>query len=82
MSHWNYRVCKTTYSKGTQDEEVNLAIHEVYYNSKGEINATTENSVGPSGETIEELLKSIERMRESVNKDVIDLDTIVFAKGD
>lgn len=82
MSHWNYRVCKTTYSKGTQGEEVGFAIHDVYYNDKGEITAVTENSVGPYGETVDELLHSIDRMRESVNKEVIDLDTLVFAMRD
>lgn len=79
---WNYRVCKETYSKGTQDEEVGFTIREVYYNKNGEIYAMSENSANIYGESLLELGEVMKKMIVSLNKEVIDLDTFIFAKAD
>jgi len=82
MSHWNYRVCKETYSKNTQDEEVMYTIREAYYNKDGGIWAVTEGAKGVSGESIDDLKQALEWMHLAINKEVLDLDTFVFAKAD
>ena len=92
---WNYRICKTTttgeYPGGEKWTNICYAIHETYYNPAGEIWATTENPIPPladtapgtDNETEEECLASIrdqlEKMTAALDKDVVDLDTIVFA---
>ncbi len=78
---WNYRVCKSTYTVGTIGE-VTFEIKEVYYNKVGDITAVTENAVGVIGDDIDEIKIVLEKMQLALSKDVIDLDTIVFAKYD
>lgn len=77
---WNYRVCKTLHNKGTSREEVELSIREVYYNRDGDIWAISEHAVGIIGEFMDDINDTIQLMKESVNKEVIDLDTLVFAQ--
>jgi len=72
---WNYRVCKETYSKGTQDEEDYYSIREVYYDND-KIVSVTENAVGVSGYTIDEIKFSLEKMQLALNKDVVDIDAL------
>ncbi len=79
---WNYRLCKETYSKGTQDEEVGFEIREAYYNKSGGVWAVTETAARPFGESPDELKNVLERMNTALEKDIIDLDTFVFAKPD
>ena len=75
MTTWNYRVCKETYGKNTNDEEVYYSIREVYYDGD-EIASVTENAVGVSGSTIDEIKYSLEKMQLALNKDVVDVDTL------
>ena len=79
---WNYRVCKETYKPGTPQEEVSFEIKEVYYNKSGEIWAVSENGASVYGETPDEVNEVLEKMNRATNKEVIDLDTLVFAKRD
>lgn len=81
MSHWNYRVCKSTY-KGDGYEEVTYEIREAYYNADGSIWAVTETAKGVFGDNIQEIKQCLEWMQLAVNKEVIDLDTLVFAPMD
>lgn len=81
MSHWNYRLCKSTYH-GDGYEEVTIDIREVYYNDDGSIWAVTENAVGIVGETVDEVKSALEKMNLALGKDIIDLDTIVYSKPD
>jgi len=55
MSYWNYRVIR----KDVDAENVQFCIHEVYYDDEGKIEAHTENSVEPYGETQSELREDI-----------------------
>lgn len=71
---WNYRICKRTYLS-----EDALEVHEVYYNPDGSIWAVTEEPVTAFGETLKELRSSLRRMQEATKKEVVDLDTLVFA---
>lgn len=68
--HWNYRV-----TRREVDGEVEFTIREVYYDIEkpGDI-GWTESAIAPSGETLEELLEDLERMRQSaVDLKVIDI---------
>jgi hypothetical protein len=79
MGTWNYRVCKETYNKGTDFEEVDFSVREVYYNNTGEIWAAAEKAAGIYGESVDEVRNGIEKLMLAVNKEVVDLDTIVYA---
>ena len=71
---WNYRVCKRNY---LSDEY--FTIHEVYYNDDGSIWAVTEEAVAAFGDSPKEIKDCLKKMQEALKKDVIDLDTLVFA---
>jgi len=49
--YWNYRVVV---------KDGNCSIYEVYYDDNGRIEAFTEEPVGPSGESLEELRQDLE----------------------
>lgn len=80
--HWNHRVCKQTYKPGTPDEEVSYGIHEVYYNDKKEICATSETAINLVADDLEGIKWQLEHMMECLGKDVVDLDSIVYAKDE
>lgn len=61
---WNYRVLMNQFGE--------LAIHEVYYNSKGVPNSCTSNPVTVSAANISELIDQLERMKNACAKPVID----------
>jgi hypothetical protein len=79
---WNYRICKETYRKGDPHEEVGFTIREVYYNKDGGIWAATEGSKGVYGDSAEDIRQGLEWMSLALSKDIIDMDTFVFAKPD
>ncbi len=78
---WNYRLCKQTY-RGDGYEEDSYEIREAYYNKDGSIWAVTENAKGVYGDTIESAKECITWMQQAFEKEIIDLDTFVFAKAD
>lgn len=69
MSHWNHRVIKKTV-RG----ETFYGVYEVYYNNNNEPYGCTENSVEPSGETLEELQKDILRFARAAELPVLDFE--------
>jgi len=75
---WNYRVCKSVY-KDDGYEEVNFEIHEAHYNPDGSIWAITKNAVSVHSETLHGIEDVLSMMKDALQKDVIDLDTFVFA---
>lgn len=78
---WNYRVCKETY-KGDGYEEVGYSIREAYYTKSGEIWAVTEGAKGLYGESLDDIKDGLEKMAKALEKEIVDLDTIVYAKED
>ena len=87
---WNCRVVKKCITVDILKDEVtgevvdsysedNFGICEVYYNDKGDITFTSENFIEPYGETLEELKWSFDKMKEAFDKEVLDLDTIVYS---
>lgn len=73
---WNYRVCKETYAKGTAHEEVGYTVREVFYDEDGKITNCGVNSASVFGENVEEIKIVLERMLESINKDIVDVDAV------
>lgn len=82
MSTWNYRLCKVTYNKGEESEEVSYEIREAYYNDDGSIWAVTDDAVGIYGDTPETAKRTYVWVGLAYEKEIIDLDTFVFAKRD
>ena len=86
---WNYRICRKKLVSDVCDldtgevletyEEDQFGICEVYYNDKGDITFTSENFIAPYGETLEELKWSFDKMKEAFDKEVLDLDTVVYS---
>ena len=86
---WSYRICTKKLVSDVCDmdtgkvletyTEDQFGICEVYYNDKGDITFTSENFIEPYGETLEDLKTSLNMMKESFDKPVINLDNIVYA---
>ena len=93
---WNYRVCKDVhtgeYSTGEKWETITYGIHEVYYNSEGEITGITESPMpvladtapGTDLETEDECVANlrtvIEMMTQAFHRPVVDTTTIEYAE--
>jgi hypothetical protein len=75
MSHWNHRVVLFD-----DHGEPFYEIHEVYYNDNNEIAGMTKYAVGVSGETVEDIKQTLERMMSACNKEVIIESEIVYGK--
>jgi hypothetical protein len=72
-SYWNYRVIES--------EDV-FRIHEVCYNSKGQITSFSEDPITPLGETMEELRGDLEYYMQALDRPVLKKEEIVFAEMD
>ena len=66
---WNHRVMK---SKDGEDDY--YQIHEVYYNNKGEPDSWTKNGVMVGAESVEGLRWVLEKMLESLDKEILDYE--------
>ena len=65
---WNYRVIKRLC-----DRKYYFGIHEVYYNSDGDICIIAEEAIGPMGESFEKLRSEMNHMLSALGKPVLDL---------
>ncbi|TAN42416.1 MAG: hypothetical protein EPN25_02970 [Nitrospirae bacterium] len=70
---WDYRVIE---SGGT------FTIHEVHYNDKDAITAISEEPMGPSGQTLEELKDDVEYFLRALTMPVLRREEITFAPMD
>jgi hypothetical protein len=66
---WNYRVIRHT---GVSAESAYFAIHEVFYDEKDEPASCTSKSIDVSGETVEEMRSSLQRMLQALDKPILD----------
>ena len=57
-------------------EETEYGVHEAYCDKKGLVFAITQQPVGPSGNTEEELKANIKHMWECLKKPILDYDNI------
>jgi len=68
---WNYRVIQ---------HEI-LAIHEVYYDDKGNIESWTADPVAIMGDTKEELLETLDMMKRATEEPFLVLSELVEKHG-
>lgn len=67
MSTWNHKVVRTQYNA-----EVYYGIHEAYYDDTGKVVSWTMRPVEVTGNSIQDLRKTLEQMLECLDKEVID----------
>ena len=67
---WDYRVIE----RGGA-----FTVHEVHYNEKGDIISISEDPMGPSGETLEELKADMEFFLQALGRPVLRKEDIEFA---
>lgn len=72
---WNYRVISTK----SEDGEDILVVSEVYYNSKGEIKAVSEDPVYLAEENINTLKEVLKKIHDAFEKEVLVYDEIEFS---
>jgi hypothetical protein len=60
MSHWNHRVVKKVWNKGTPAEEESFGVHEVFYNADNSINSYMVEPIDLSAESIPALREYLE----------------------
>lgn len=79
---WNHRVVRhVNPSPLDKDEEYYYQVHEVYYNSDGEVTMMTKEGVSPYGNNIEDLTEILEWMTKALTKPILDYD-MEFADDD
>ena len=69
---WNYRVIRRKTSTGYV-----FAIHEVYYDADGRIEAITESPTYPEGITLAELKDDVFAYAAAITKPVLDYEDVV-----
>lgn len=69
---WEYRVI---------EHDGMFTIHEVYYNDKGDVISISQDPMGPSGDTLEELKSDMEYFLEALDMPVLKKEEIVFSPG-
>jgi len=67
---WDYRVI---------ENHGMFTIHEVHYNDKGDIASISEDPMGPSGETLEELKDDMQYFLQALDSLMLKKEEIVFA---
>lgn len=87
MSHWNYRVVRSTYEKRPFFEDENeseyyYSIREVYYNNKNEIVAISSEEQAPRASSVEDLQIVLNRMLKACEKDVLIEEEIKYGDWD
>lgn len=73
MINWNYRVI---------EHDGMFTIHEVCYNDKGDVTSISQDPMGPSGDTREELKSDMEYFLQALDMPVLKKKEIVFSSGD
>jgi len=79
---WNHRVVKKVFNKGTEDEEEQYSIREVFYNSDGAIYAYTENPIDLACESLDGLKQYIQWCLNACDKPILIDGEVEFAKDD
>ena len=69
MNKWNYRLMRHTDAYGREY----FAIHETYYNDKGEPTAWTDDAAYVMGETMDGVREELDRMLRALDYPVIEV---------
>jgi hypothetical protein len=78
---WNYRVIVKTLHSPPLEDELSFGIHQVFYDSEGNINSFTSTPSFPIGETENGLKTSIALMMSAFTRPVICYNNIKHLKG-
>ncbi len=82
MSHWNYRLIhRKCTMPGVIGHEDYYAIHEVFYDDKGEPNGVTENEVAIHGSSLTEAIECKMKMAAALRIPVLEWDDLVKAEA-
>jgi len=73
---WNYRVMKKESKDCSGEASEWLELHEVYYDSKGNIEEYSENGICVGGSNLKELELDLLHMFEALKKPVLDADEL------
>lgn len=68
---WNYRVIEHKTPTKFSPDEVQLSVHEVYYDEGKQPYTWTAEAARPKGETLEELAKDLHMMSQALNKPIL-----------
>ena len=68
---WNHRVVRKH-----DEAETMLGIHEVFYDAEGAPDMVTVDPVGVSGETLEELVETLDWMRKALGQPILEYSDI------
>lgn len=71
---WNDRVLRRVVRLPDGAEEVTFGIHEVFYNTKGEVTGFTQEPVDVSGDSLEELELVLQHFARALREPVLDYD--------
>lgn len=74
---WNYRVLRRRTKDIFGREVESYGVHEVYYDDDGEPSSCTMNSVGPSGDTFEDLAADLRLLVAALNKPILEYDSFL-----
>lgn len=66
---WNHRVLAFIY-----EDEVQLQIHEVYYNKKGKPNGYTSNPISINGGSLKDIKWTLKQIKKCLKKPVLSVD--------
>lgn len=73
---WNYRVMRHVgVCPISKEPTCYYAIHEVYYDGKGNVDGWSTGEIEPSSEDLGGLDWVLERMTQALNKPILDYDT-------
>jgi len=72
--NWEYRIMNRKSKDASGEAFEWLEIHEIYYDSKGNIEGHTENGVAVGGSNLEELEIDLNHMLEALKKPILDLE--------
>ncbi len=67
---WNYRVLATDFKRPNGESEIELAVHEVYYDKEGNPNGYTKEKT-VNGESTKSLRWSLNKMKDALKKPIL-----------
>lgn len=79
---WNHRVVRKVFNKGTENEEEEYSIREVFYNDEGAIYGYTENPIDLACESLDSLKEYIQQCLDACDKPILIEGEVEFAKDD
>lgn len=74
---WNYRLCKETVNYSGESFE-SFTVREVYYDEDNRISSVSSDPVDIVADGIDGITWMLDKIKESLSKDVLDLNSLDF----